>query len=290
MSKEVAQSADLAVARVASGQHGVITVEQLRAAGVDSPAISYRVATGRLHRLFRGVYAVGHARLSNEGRWMAAVLACGAGAVLSHRSAAELWRMLSPRNGPVEVTVARRSGRNRRPGIRLHRSTTFTQQETTRRAGIPVTSPARTLADLRACTTPDEQSRARREAEFRRYPVELADPKPIEMTRSELERRFLRLCHRHHLPSPEVDARIEGYVVDFLWRSPRLIVETDGYHAHSGRATFEHDHRRQAQLVAAGYEVLRFTWRQVIDEPDEVAAALRARLTPTLTQPEPATR
>jgi very-short-patch-repair endonuclease len=213
---------------------------------------------------------------------MAAVLACGQAAVLSHRSAAELWRMLRPRRDPIDVTLPQRTGRRQRPGIRLHRSTTLTQPQTTRRRGIPVTCPARTLADLRTCATPNEVSRARRQAEFFGYCVEAVDPKTIELTRNELERRFLRLCRRHHLPSPVVNAPLLGFEVDFLWPHAKLVVETDGRDAHSGRASIEYDRRREAKLAVAGYEVLRFTWRQVLDRPAEVVAAVRARLTAAL--------
>ncbi len=199
-------------------QHGVVTWAQCRFAGLSREAIGRRVRSGRLHRVFRGVYAVGHAKLSNEGRWMAAVLACGDGAVLSHRSAAELWRLLPPRTGSVDVLVPGTSGRKQRPGIRLHRSTLLTQPDLTRRAAIPVTTPARTLLDLRRRASPDELSRARRQAEFFGYRTEARDRRrPIEMTRNELERRFLRLCQRHHLPSPQVNAPLLGYEVDFLW-------------------------------------------------------------------------
>jgi hypothetical protein len=277
-----AHDAERRVARLAASQHGVVSLDQLRAIGISAETARQRMRRGRLHRVHRGVYAVGHPRLSSEGRWMAAVLACGTGAALSHRSAAELWRMLAPRTGPVDVTVPHRSGRSRRHGIRLHRRASLTQPETTRRVGIPVTSPVRTLTDLRSCATPDELNRAHRQAEFLGYRTEAPDPKPIEFARNELERRFLRLCQLHHLPAPLVNAPLLGYKVDFLWPQPRLVVETDGYEAHSGRASFEYDRRRAAQLVAAGYEVIRFTWRQVIDEPTGVIAALRARLTPSL--------
>ena len=135
-----------------------------------------------------------------------------------------------------------------------------------------------------------ELSRARRQAEVLGYPLGDAATIEPDLTRSELERRFLQLCRRHRLPSPEVNARVGDHVVDFVWRRSGLIVETDGYRYHRGRATFEHDHARQARLVAAGYEVLRFTWRQLIDDPTEVVAAVRARLTPTLTQPQFAPR
>lgn len=213
---------------------------------------------------------------------MAGVLASGPTAVLSHRSAAELWRMLVPRGGPIHVLVTGRSGRRQRRGIRLHRSTTLTQREITWRAAIPVTNPARTLADLHRCASPDDLSRARRQAEFFGYRVDAADPTPIALARNELERRFLRLCRRHRLPVPEVNAPLFGYEIDFLWPFAKLVVETDGYQAHSGPATFEYDHRRQARLAAAGYEVLRFTWLQVHETPEEVVAVLRPRLTPIL--------
>jgi len=248
MSKERARSVDSLIARVAASQYGVITLEQLRASGVDSDAISYRLRIGRLYRRHRGIYAVGHPSLSDEGLWMAAVLACGPGAVLSHRPAAVLWRLLSRARGPVDVTVRGDGGRRPRQGIRLHRSATLTQQETTRRLNIPVTNPARTLTDLRGCVSPDEWSRARRQAEFFGYQVDAAIPKSTEMTRSELERHFLRLCLRHHLPAPLVNAPLCGYEVDFLWSGAKLVVETDGYDAHSGRESFEYDHRRQAKL------------------------------------------
>jgi very-short-patch-repair endonuclease len=276
------QAVDRAIAQLAANQHGVVSLDQLQALGLSSDAVRQRVRSGRLHRIHRGVYAVGHSRLTKEGRWMAAVLACGEGAVLSHLSAGALWRLLPARSGPAEVMVPRTARRRQRRGIRLHRSTTLTQLQTTRRANIPVTTPARTLLDLRRCVPPDVLGRARRQAEVLGYRLDDAAELEPELTRSELERRFLRLCRRAHLPTPEVNAPVGGYVVDFLWRRPDLIVETDGYRYHRGRHTFEHDHRRQAQLVAMGYEVLRFTWSQIIDQPNEVVAAVRARLTPPL--------
>jgi very-short-patch-repair endonuclease len=276
---------DLAIARLAANQHGVVSLEQLLAIGLDLDAISYRVRVGRLHRIHRGVYAVGHRRLTFEGRCKAAVFACGPEAALSHRSAAALWGMLAPSSGVLDVTVPRRGGRRQRRGIRLHRSTTLHPAQTTLRAGIPVTTPARTLADLHRCATPDDLAKARRQAELRGYRLgEEAAAEP-DRTRTELERRFLALCRRHGLPRPEVNAPIGEYVVDFLWRDTGLIVETDSYRFHGGRAAFEYDYRRQARLIAAGFEVLRFTWRQVVDEPDQVLAAVRARLDRPLPSP-----
>jgi very-short-patch-repair endonuclease len=282
MVTERAKRLERRLVRLAESQHGVLSLEQLVALGISAEQVRQRAHAGRLHRVHRGVYAVGHAKLSKEGRWMAAVLAYGGDTVLSHRSAAELWRMLTPRRGPVDVLVPGTSGRRQRDGIRLHRSTTLTQRQSIRRLNIPITTPARTLDDLRSCATPDELSRARRQAEFLGYRTQLAPPKPVELSRSELERRFVRLCQRHHLPSPRVNAPLLGYEVDFLWPFAKLVAETDGYDGHFGRESFEYDRRRDAKLAAAGYEVIRFTWRQVLERPGEVVAALRPRLSPPL--------
>ena len=290
MVDKVVQHLDRAIARLAANQHGRVSLVQLQAIGLSRQAVALRTRTGRLHRVHRGVYAVGHARETNESRWMGAVLACGDGAVLSHRAAAALWRLSPPAAGPVDVTVPRKGGRSQRPGIRFHRSTTLTQPQTTRRANIPVTTPARTLLDLRACATVEELGRARRQAEVLGYRLDDAAELEPDLTRSELERRFLRLCDRAALPSPEANARVGAYVVDFLWRHLGLIAETDGYRYHRGRATFEHDRARDAKLAAAGYEVLRLTWRQVTDESADVVAALRARLTPPLPSHSPKRR
>jgi very-short-patch-repair endonuclease len=285
MSEKGAKRRDQAIARVAANQHGVISVDQLRAIGLDLGAISYRARAGRLHRIHRGIYAVGHDRLSDRGRWKAAVLACGPDAVLSHGSAAALWRFLPSSHPATDVIVPDLGGRRRRKAIRIHRSASLTPEMTTIRDGIPVTTPARTLLDLRLCVTPEQLGRARRQAEVLGYrPGDAAAVEP-DLTRSELERRFLQLCQRHRLPSPDVNARVGDHVVDFLWRRARLIVETDGYRYHSGRAAFEHDRARDAGLATAGYEILRFSWRQIDRAPDVVIATVRARLTPTLTQP-----
>jgi very-short-patch-repair endonuclease len=278
MRQQSAIAPERTLARVAANQHGVVSLEQLRAIGFSQEAVSRRVRAGRLHRLYRGVYAVGHTRLSDEGRWKAAVLACGPGAALSHRAAAAHWRMLPAPRGPVDVTVPGHGGRKQRKGIRLHRSSSLYLAQTTLRTGIPVTTPARTLADLRRCATADELATARRQAEVRGYRLDEQDGDQPDLTRTELERRFLRLCLRYGLPRPEVNVKILNYVVDFLWRDLSLIVETDSYRYRGGRAAFEYDYRRQARLIAAGFDVLRFTWNQVVGEPVEVVAALGVRL------------
>jgi very-short-patch-repair endonuclease len=275
MREQVVRRPDREAARVAGEQHGIVTSAQLNTAGLDKSAIARRVAAGRLHRLHRGVYAVGHTALGNEGRWMAAVLACGPGAVLSHRSAAELWGMLTPGGGQIHVTVPVGGGRARRAGVRIHRRPSPARGEGTLRDRIPVTTPARTIADLRRGEPPSEVRKAVRQADFIGLP--LGDV-VRDRTRSELERRFLALCRRHHLPVPEVNARVGRWTVDFLWPEATLVVETDGYAAHRGRQAFEDDRARDNELVARGYEVLRFTYARVSDEAGAVAELVRARL------------
>ena len=283
MRKESANRArDAAIARIAAKQHGVVSTAQLRAAGLLPSRVADRLAAGRIHRIHRGVYAVGHPNISNEGRWMAAVLACGEGAVLSHRSAAALWGFLPHRRGgidqkgPAEVTVPNGGGRKPRDGIHLHRSLTLSPAHLTRRAGIPVTKPARTLEDLHRTLSREQFAVALRQAEYLR--LSLGDRIVPDHTRSELEARFLAICRRHRLPQPEVNVRVDRFLVDFLWLPRRLIVELDGWRSHRTRSAFEQDRARDARLKLLGYDVLRFTWRQLEAEPRQVASAVRALL------------
>jgi very-short-patch-repair endonuclease len=267
----LALAPDLRIAGLATRQHGVVSIEQLRAAGLSQDSVKRRVRAGRLHRIHRGVYAVGHPAFGNEGRWMAAILACGDRAVLSHRSAAELWQLLPVREGPVDVTIPTAGGRRTREGIHLYRRPSLPIATTTRRKGIPVTTPARTITDLRRTASTDEVRRAIREAQFRRLSLgDEAGGEP-DLTRSKLERHFLRLCSRHRLPRPEVNVRVGPFEVDFLWRDRGLIIETDGWQAHGGRLAFEGDRARDVDLKLLGYEVARFTHRQVMEEPRAVA-------------------
>ena len=238
------------IARIAARQHGVVTNEQLMDAGMSSATIARRITEGWLHRIHRGVYAVGTGTLSREGYFMAAVLAVK-GAVLSHASSAALHK-LSPTCPPiVHVTVLGSGGRRTRKGIVVHRSTTLTPADTTIHRGIPVTTVARTLADLGWGR---------------------------ERTRSDLERHLLRICRAHGIPKPEVNVKVGTYEVDFLWRAERLIVEVDGYAYHSSRRSFESDRARDRNLKLCGYEVLRFTDRELSSKPEAVAASLRAHL------------
>lgn len=267
---------DVLVAQIAAQQHGVVSVAQLREAGIDKHRVRHRARSGRLHRVHRGVYAVGHRSLPIEARWMAAVLACGESAVLSHRSAASLWGLLDPRSGPVDVSIPRTSGRSKRVGIWLHRCPSLVPSLTTRRRSIPVTTPARTIADLKRVASAAEHRRAIRQAEMRS--LDIGPGVEQDGTRSELERRFLLLCRRHRLPPPEVNVRIAGLLVDFAWRDLGLIVETDGYKFHRGRGAFEDDRARDLRLRQVGFDVMRFSYRQVVDRPEQVVCALRKAL------------
>jgi very-short-patch-repair endonuclease len=278
---------DAAIARLAANQHGVITTAQLTDIGLSRGRIAERTRAGRLHPVHRGVHAVGHARLSDRGRWMAAVLACGEGAVLSHLSAAELWgihrhvRRLSDSDGrgevpDVHVTIPSTAGIRKRNGIALHRSSTLVARHCTLREGIPVTTPARTLTDIRPLLSPARFSAAHREAEFLQLPLE--EELDSDRARTDLEQAMLALCRRHRLPQPEVNVKIDRHEVDFLWRDARLIVEVDGWESHRTRSAFEEDRARDARLAVLGYEVVRFTWRQVTDQRRQVAETIRALL------------
>jgi hypothetical protein len=227
--KAAKSSPQAAIARLASRQHGVVSLAQLAGAGVSRSTIVRRTRKGVLHRIHRGVYAIGHTGLSDEGRWMAAVLACGESAVLSHRSAGALWTIVPPPR-VIEVMVPGTAGREPRDGIRVRRSLTLLPSQTTRRAGIPVTKPARTLDDLKRTVPPDQFAAALRRAEFLRLPT--GPQLEPDHTRSELESRFLALCRRHRLPKPEVNVPVGPFLVDFLWRARRLVVEVDGFGTH----------------------------------------------------------
>jgi very-short-patch-repair endonuclease len=261
------------IARLAKREQGVLATEELLACDLSPSGISRRVKAGRLHRLHHGVYAVGHTALSRQARLLAAVKACGKGAALSHQSAAEVWD-LSPRcPGPIHVTVpvARNPGRDRR--ITVHHSRTLTRADVTRRQGIPVTTVSRTVLDLKRAVTRELWEAAVDRARSRGLDVgDVVDEAP---TRSGLERRFLRLCRRHRIPAPRVNVRVGDFVVDFLWAENRLIVEADGYEYHRGRESFEADRARDAELTRKGYRVVRFTYRQVTQEPARVARAVR---------------
>jgi hypothetical protein len=291
---------DLLVAQRAARQHGIVSRRQLIAAGLSRHAIDHRVASGLLHRVHRGVYAVGHPPLTREAWWMAAVLACGDGAALSHASAAALWELRPSAAVWIDVTVATRAGRATRDGIRVHRSGTLAAADITEHRGIPVTSVARTLLDIAGVLPAAALARALERTEvLRRFDLRstraVIDAHPAsrgakrltaalelyrddEMTRSDLEAFFRTLCADHDVPRPLVNAVIEGEEVDFLWRRERLVVETDGRETHLTRAAFERDRAKDAKLTLAGYRVVRFTYRQVEHQRDATGATLLALL------------
>lgn len=280
------------IGALAASQCGVVARRQLLAIGWDRNAVDRWLRTGRLHPVHRGVYLVGHPAPPVGAREMAAVLACGPGAVISHRSAAGIHELLPDpaRSREVEVSVPRDCGR--RPGIRAYRVSGFEAGERGVVGPIPVTSPFRTLLDLAAIEDRDlEQALA--EAQRRHFvqPGELLrrahgrhgaaalrrlieSPGGPAFTRSEAERRLLRLIRRAALPSPSTNARLHGYEVDFLWPAARLVVEVDGFAFHSSRAAFERDRARDAELAAAGYVVVRITWRRLTDRPEAVVARI----------------
>jgi very-short-patch-repair endonuclease len=268
---------DLLIARTADRQHGVVSIAQILAAGLDKHQVLHRVRTARLHRIHRGVFAVGHSHLSEEGRWIAATLAGGDAAVLSHRSAASLWALLPHCETPdVEISIPGDGGRRKRAGIRVHRCPSLSAEHVTRRRGIAVTTPLRTISDLCGAVSAQELRRAQRQAEVLGLP--LGSKASADGTRSELEFLFLDLCRKHRLPTPGVNVRIGPLLVDFVWQSRKLVVETDGYRYHRGRVAFEDDRDRDLKLRALGYDVIRLSHRQVMDSPGEVVAILEKTL------------
>ncbi|HSK50954.1 MAG TPA: DUF559 domain-containing protein [Solirubrobacterales bacterium] len=195
---------------------------------------------------------------------------------MSHGSAAALWGLLRPLKGVVDVSTPARGGRSKRKGIRLHRCMSLVAGMTTQRRGIPVTTPARTIADLRGTVPSRLWRRAVRQAELAGFALgsEIAS----DGTRSDLERDFLRICRRAGLPAPEVNVKVGRWTVDFLWRDSRLAVETDSYLYHRGRIAFQDDHARELDLRRLGYEARRFDERQIDEEPERVAADLAEAL------------
>jgi len=265
---------DFAIARLAGRQYGVVSIGQLRELRVDKSGVGRRVRSGKLHRVHRGVYAVGYRGNGVGSRWMAAVLACGKGAALSHRSAASHWGWLDATAGPVDISVPTHCGRASRPGIRLHRRRSLTSRQVVTRRHIPVTTPAQTIADLRQAVPGWQWRRAVRQAEMDGLRTGVA----TDGTRSDLERDFLRLCRRNRIPAPEVNVKVGRWTVDFLWRRQGVAVETDFYDYHRGRIAFQDDHQRDLDLRRWGFAVHRFSESQINERPAEVVVDLRDAL------------
>ncbi|HEY8584088.1 MAG TPA: type IV toxin-antitoxin system AbiEi family antitoxin domain-containing protein [Capillimicrobium sp.] len=288
------------MAAIAARQHGVVSRAQLRAA-LGQATVDRWVRAGRLVRLHRGVYAYGHAALTGDGRWMAAVLACGERSTLGVRSAGASWALLTTSRTRVDVIVRGAAGRGLdlvdAHRFRLHPS------ERTERNGIPITTPMRTLVDLAAVERPHRLARAVEAAERLRL-LDLAEIDAIlaraprrrgaralrealrahrpehAWTRSGVERAAVALIERHGLPRPRVNAVVDGHEVDLCWPAERLVAELDTPDFHGTRAAFERDRARDAQLTAARWRVIRLTGERLRQEPEAVAAQLRALLRP----------
>jgi Protein of unknown function (DUF559) len=296
--KSVTRPADRAIADLAARQHGVVAHRQLLTRGLGEGAVRHRIANGRLHRVHAGVYAVGHRVLSASGLRLAAVLACGPGAVLSHRDAAAVWGIRSCSRMTTDVSTA--GGARSRAGIDVHRVKRLHPDDRTLVDGIPTTTVERTLLDLAEVTNRAELERAFDEAERRRL-LDLSSFDALFArstgrhglgatrgvlkkttsadTRSALESAFVRFCDAWNIPAPQTNVLVEGFVVDALWPEQKLIVELDGYAFHgTTRNAFERDRVRDADLQRAGYRVLRLTWRRLHEDPGPVAATLRALL------------
>ncbi|HEV7846525.1 MAG TPA: type IV toxin-antitoxin system AbiEi family antitoxin domain-containing protein [Thermoleophilaceae bacterium] len=288
---------DRRAAALAAGQFGVVTYAQLLACGLTRHRVEQRVRARQLQRLWRGVYAFGHRELTARGMLLAAVLACGPGARLSHRLAAHHSELLAFGPANIDVTVPTKGGRPRRQGINLHCCRFLDPRDLMNKDGIPITTPARTLVDLSGIVPARQLERAFEQARIRRLirPGELedalgraagrntralrmlldAEKNSTTFTRSDLEERFLALIRSAGLPEPEVNARLHGYEVDFLWREQRRVIEVDGYAYHSTRQAANRDRRKDNDLELAGFPVTRFTGDQVMSEPHETLERAR---------------
>ncbi|MGP0048309.1 MAG: type IV toxin-antitoxin system AbiEi family antitoxin domain-containing protein [Solirubrobacteraceae bacterium] len=288
---------DAAIAELAATQHGVVTLEQLRKLGLTASAVLGRGRAGRLHRLHRGVYTLAPVGLLGAaGRWHGAVLACGPGAVLSHRSAAALLGLRATARAGIDVTVPRAS-HLRRPGIDIHRSATLGPSDVMVVDGIPCTTVARTQLDLADAIRPRQLERTLDQAaamevldrralddQCARSPTRPAAARLGAVLRrhvpgrtptwSDLEEAFLAVTRSAGLPDPEVNSFIvpgdgePAIRADFQWRERRLVIETDGWGTHRTRASFERDRRNDLRLTVAGYRAVRTTWQAITGDPD----------------------
>jgi hypothetical protein len=281
-------------ADIAGRQWGVIGARQLRACGVTSSTAGRWLRTERLHVIHHTVYTLGHRFVPVEGHLVGALLYAGRDAVLSHRTAAWWWGLVPEQPPVIEVTAPRRVRRSN--GIVVHRRKDL---EPTRHRRFPITTVPQTLLDYAATANPDEVRRALAQADYRR----LLDPEAVRAvlgqgragtarlraalerheprlarTRSWLEEVFIPLCESAGIPLPEINVRVAGWTVAALWRQERLVVELDGYDNHSTRGQMERDRRKELELRAAGFLVIRYTSHQVTEQPELVAADLLARL------------
>jgi Protein of unknown function (DUF559) len=302
-------SFEAAISALCLAQNGVFGLDQLVDLGLSPSAVRSRLAAGRLHRIHKTVYSlVPKALLKREGLYMAAVLACGAGALLSHRSAAVVHQLRDWGYTRIEVTVPRRSARAH-PGVAVHRSTTLTAKDVTVVNTIPVTSLHRTLLDLADVVDQRQLERAFDQAEIlqaldlnkindqlARNPTRPGAKKVRRVlsehyigktpTWSENEEALLAITRSLGLPDPDVNQFIvlpdggPAIRVDFVWRDQKVVVEADSEKWHGSRQRRETDRRRDQRLVAAGWTVIRTTWSQMKDRPDELTPILLKLLGP----------
>lgn len=287
---------DREIHEVAACQDNLITWDQLVEIGVGRRAVARRVEKGRWQRLHRGIYLIGPSLPTLTARARAAALSYGEGAVISHRTAAELWGLLpTSEEQYIHVTVP---GRNARPhdGVCLHRVRALASVEISEKHALPLTSPARTVLDLASTAPPRDTEVALAEARIHRLATDpqiantiqrnptsrgaptlkalLEQEQDSGYTRSAAERRLRDLVRDAGLPRPRFNEPLLGYVVDALWPEHRLVVEVDGYAYHRHRKAFERDRRRDQELVAAGYRVIRVTWLQLRDRPLSVITSI----------------
>jgi very-short-patch-repair endonuclease len=289
------------MAVLAGRQHEVVARWQLFVLGFSRHEIRHLVRQGALHRIFPGVFTVGSPQLTREGRWMAAVLACGEDAVLSHRSAIALWGLRPPTNGATDVTDPTRSHRNQR-GVRVHHTRSLDPRDRTMKHGIPVTSVHRAILDFAETAS----------AQHVRLAIEMADrkelydgyamdellarspgrkgTKPLKailnamrgqttpLTRSQLENRLLAGMRDADICEPQADVLIEGELVDFVWVEQRLVLEVDSYLWHNTRKDFESNRRRDTRLQLAGFRVIRATEQRIWHELDGLLIDLKRML------------
>jgi very-short-patch-repair endonuclease/predicted transcriptional regulator of viral defense system len=289
------QDADALVRELGAAQHWVVTYGQLRALGLGPDSIRHRVKTGRLYPVHRGVYAVGRPALEQKGRWLAAVLACGDNALLSHRSAAALWGLApSSVESDIEIVVQDTVLRGR-PGLLVHRRADLAAQNRREVDGVPVTDPISTLVDLASCAPERQVEKAINAAdrlglvdsETLRATVPGLAPRPgmacirrlagcDALTDTGLERKFLAIVRSANLPLPRTQAMVSGYRVDFYWPDLGLVVETDGWRYHRTPGEQATDQRRDQAHARSGLTTLRFSEDQVRREPRAVQRTLTA--------------
>jgi very-short-patch-repair endonuclease len=286
------------VGDLAKRQYRVVAHRQLIAMGFGRSGIQHQIRSGALYPLFRGVYAVGCASVSWHGRVMAAVLTCGTEAVASHQTAAALLGIRPSSRALIDVTTPR--SRHGQSGIKVHRVRSLDPEDRAVVGGIPITSLARILLDTAEVMPLRQLKRTFEEAEKRRLldldavqrmlerspgrrgakPLRQVIAEYVEppITQAELERLFIELCDLFGIPRPQTNVIVAGRVVDGVWHKKRLVIELDSRTHHLTTAAFEEDRRRDADLMLAGYRVLRITWRRLVDEPAAVAEIVRALL------------